>query len=129
MTEKGINIVTRRNDTGRIYGITFIDHNSKTVWNGSRLGKEFSANVFNDWWNNHQKPELTERTAEDSKFQQINSNDTHSDYKPHELFEFLNHEPNLIEGIGGFLPDALGEDFEELVFEHQMKKKRKRNRS
>jgi len=38
----------RRNDQGRIYGITFIDHNDRCVFNGSRLGKEFSANVFND---------------------------------------------------------------------------------
>ncbi len=35
LTEQGINVVVRRNDTGRIYGITFIDHNSKAVWNGS----------------------------------------------------------------------------------------------
>lgn len=37
--EMGINVKIRRNETGRIYGITFIDHNSKTVWNGSSLGK------------------------------------------------------------------------------------------
>src|SRR5690606_4245147 len=51
--EQGINAVIRRNDTGRIYGMTFIDHNSKTVWNGSRLAKELSANAFNDYWNNN----------------------------------------------------------------------------
>ena len=45
---KGINVLFRQNDTGRIYGVTFIDHESRTVLNGSRLGKEFSANVFND---------------------------------------------------------------------------------
>lgn len=38
----------RRNDTGRIYGVTFIDHHSRVVLNGSRLGKEYSANVFNE---------------------------------------------------------------------------------
>jgi hypothetical protein len=43
-----IDLVVRRNDQGRIYGITFIDHNERCVFNGSRLGKEFSANVFND---------------------------------------------------------------------------------
>ncbi|MGL6129850.1 conjugal transfer protein MobB, partial [Chryseobacterium artocarpi] len=46
----GINTVIRRNEAGRMYGITFIDHNSKTVWNGSNLGKEYSAAVFNDLW-------------------------------------------------------------------------------
>ena len=35
---------------GRIYGMTFIDHESRTVWNGSQLDKNLSANVFNDWW-------------------------------------------------------------------------------
>ena len=43
-----IDLVVRRNDQGRIYGVTFIDHNDRCVFNGSRLGKEFSANVFND---------------------------------------------------------------------------------
>ncbi len=44
----GINIVFRQNDTCRIYGVTFIDHQNQCVLNGSRLGKEFSANVFNE---------------------------------------------------------------------------------
>jgi len=43
-----IGLVVRRNNQGRIYGITFIDHNDRCVFNGSHLGKEFSANVFND---------------------------------------------------------------------------------
>ena len=46
-------MVFRRNDTGRIYGVTFIDHERREAFNGSRMGKEFSANVFNDlvcWW-------------------------------------------------------------------------------
>ncbi len=43
-----IDLVLRRNDQGRIYGVTFIDHKDRCVFNGSRLGKEFSANVFND---------------------------------------------------------------------------------
>ena len=48
LMRQGIGVVFRTNDTGRIYGATFIDHADKTVFNGSRLGKEFSANVFND---------------------------------------------------------------------------------
>ena len=44
-------MVFRQNEAGRIYGATFIDHADKTVFNGSRLGKEFSANVFNDLFN------------------------------------------------------------------------------
>lgn len=48
LREKGIDLVLRRNDEGRIYGTTFIDHNQRAVLNGSRLGKEFSANVLNE---------------------------------------------------------------------------------
>ena len=48
LKKKGIDVLFRQNDTGRIYGVTFIDHESRTVLNGSRLGKDFSANVFND---------------------------------------------------------------------------------
>lgn len=48
LMRQGIGVVFRTNDTGRIYGTTFINHADKTVFNGSRLGKEFSANVFND---------------------------------------------------------------------------------
>jgi len=44
----GICVLFRENENGRIYGATFIDHEQKVVFNGSRLGKEFSANVFND---------------------------------------------------------------------------------
>lgn len=48
LQNEGVDLVLRRNDTGRIYGVTFIDHPSRVVLNGSRLGKEYSANVFNE---------------------------------------------------------------------------------
>ncbi len=46
LQSSGLDVVFRRNETGRIYGVTFIDHTNKEVYNGSRLGKGFSANVF-----------------------------------------------------------------------------------
>ena len=48
LAKEQIDLVLRRNETGRIYGVTFIDHRSRTVLNGSRLGKEFSANMLNE---------------------------------------------------------------------------------
>ena len=48
LQKKGIDLVLRRNDEGRIFGATFIDHNERAVLNGSRMGKEFSANVLNE---------------------------------------------------------------------------------
>ena len=44
----GIDTIFRINPVGRIYGVTFIDHNAGIVANGSVLGKGFSANVFNE---------------------------------------------------------------------------------
>jgi hypothetical protein len=51
LEKQGISVLFRTNEQGRIYGATFIDHEQKCVFNGSRLGKEFSANVFNDIFN------------------------------------------------------------------------------
>lgn len=48
--QKRIGVVFRENEQGRIYGVTFIDHDRREVFNGSRMGKEFSANVFNDYF-------------------------------------------------------------------------------
>ena len=48
LKKQGIDVVFRQNDNGRIYGVTFIDHDNRVVLNGSRLGKEYSANVFGE---------------------------------------------------------------------------------
>ena len=129
--EQGINVVVRRNHTGRIYGMTFIDHNSKTIWNGSRLSKELSANTFNDYWNNNIKPELKEIVQSEPKVSRSSEAVLPAE-EPHQLFDFLKtekHEDGLIEGLGGLLiPEAQGEDYEEQEFANKMKKKRNRNR-
>lgn len=52
LKKSDIEVVYRVNAEGRLYGITFIDHTNRTVFNGSRLGKGFSANVFNELFNN-----------------------------------------------------------------------------
>jgi hypothetical protein len=46
LREKGIDLILRYGNGGRLFGVTFIDHNSRTVLNGSALGKEFSANAL-----------------------------------------------------------------------------------
>ena len=38
-----INVALRRNEKGFLYGISFIDHRTKSVFNGSDLGKSYSA--------------------------------------------------------------------------------------
>lgn len=47
LKQEHIDVVFRKNEAGRIYGVTFIDHDRREVFNGSRMGKEFSANTFN----------------------------------------------------------------------------------
>ena len=47
LRERNIDVVFRYTDEERIYGVTFVDHNTMTVLNGSRLGTEYSANALN----------------------------------------------------------------------------------
>ena len=44
----GIDTVLRYTEEGRIYGATFIDHRTGCVLNGSRMGKELSANALQE---------------------------------------------------------------------------------
>jgi hypothetical protein len=78
LAKNDIAVLFRENAEGRIYGVTFIDHRQKAVFNGSRLGKEFSANVFNDLFNKkwqekqfeHEQPQSYEN-AEDNRRENI----------------------------------------------------------
>ena len=52
LEEQGLRAVIRKNESGRIYGITFIDDKVGVALNGSRLGKGYAANVFNAYLSN-----------------------------------------------------------------------------
>ena len=52
LEEQGLRVTIRKNESGRIYGITFIDDEQGIALNGSRLGKGYSANVFNAYFSN-----------------------------------------------------------------------------
>jgi hypothetical protein len=124
LTEQGINTVVRRNSEGRIYGMTFIDHESRSVWNGSQLDRNLSANVFNDWWNNGNKPELKVQESP------VSNTDTLDHQPTKDLFEFISqeHSANSDLGLFSLLPNTQEEDYEEEQFAKQMKKKKyKRN--
>lgn len=43
LQKEKISVVLHTNDKGFLYGITFIDHRTKSVFNGSDLGKPYSA--------------------------------------------------------------------------------------
>lgn len=52
LKEDGVQVIYRHNDEGRLYGITFVDHGSKAVFNGSDLGKSYSAASLMNWFKN-----------------------------------------------------------------------------
>lgn len=66
LKDEGIDVVFRHTDEGRIYGVTFIDHNTMTVLNGSRLGREFSANALNERFNNPQTQPANDMAVPDA---------------------------------------------------------------
>lgn len=43
LEKEGVSIVIRKNDDGIVYGLTYVDHHSRCVFNGSALGKRYSA--------------------------------------------------------------------------------------
>ena len=79
----GIDVIFRYTDEGRIYGVTFIDHNAMTVLNGSRLGKQFSANALNERFNNQQATNDVRVPDTVIAPEPKQTADTHSDTKPH----------------------------------------------
>ena len=46
LNKSGLRCLIRKSESGRIYGITFIDDNLGVALNGSRLGKGYAANQF-----------------------------------------------------------------------------------
>lgn len=66
LKQQVIDVLSRRNDGGRIYGATFINQTTRTVLNASRLSKEYSANVFNELYGG--KTGTTARTNKRNPF-------------------------------------------------------------
>ncbi|MFH6991850.1 conjugal transfer protein MobB [Flavobacterium sp. FlaQc-48] len=128
LAKHGINVMVRSNESGRVYGITFIDHNSRTVWNGSRLGKEFAANAFNDYWENKCKTNINEPFAIEPKIFHSRNFQEEPEGNPHVLFDFLKVDMKQGQTIEwcSLIPLAQGEDFEEQNFANMIRKKRKK---
>lgn len=57
-----IDAVFRHTEDGRVYGTTFVDHGSRIVLNGSALGKEYAARVWDEWFKTR-TPEQSEAPA------------------------------------------------------------------
>jgi len=107
---ENIDTIFRINPVGRIYGVTFIDHNDGIVARRSVLGKEFSANVFNLYPAPKEARLVAERQAE-------------------QKHEDQNHAANPISGIVNTLLDlADTQAYEEQQKQIQRRKKRKLHR-
>ncbi|MEK6494339.1 conjugal transfer protein MobB [Myroides odoratimimus] len=121
----GINVVLFQNKDNRIYGVTFIDHNSKSVYKGSDLSKELSANTLNKKWSNAE--DHTNSILIPS--QQANTNESD---ELHPMFEYLYSETtdfNNDEFLSLFnlLNNNQEIDYEELSFEKRIKRRKKRS--
>ncbi|PWA10507.1 relaxase/mobilization nuclease domain-containing protein [Flavobacterium laiguense] len=46
LKKEGINTIFRKSEEGMLYGITYVDHTTKCVFNGSTLGKQYSAKAI-----------------------------------------------------------------------------------
>ena len=114
LKQKRIDVVFRENEQGRIYGVTFIDHNRRQAFNGSRMGKEFSANMFNGYFKWLKDIPEKERSG----------------YSATELWQHHRHDSsNTLELAAGILSmEANPYDYEEETFARRMRKKQKAKR-
>ena len=125
LREQGIDVIFRQNDSGRIYGVTFIDHDSRVVLNGSRLGKEYSANVFNERFSGEtgkiHQPEVETQQREQSTHQEQPGFTPKSDIVP--------GVASVLGAFGGLLGgSASGGDEPQDTARQKRKKKKKRTR-
>ena len=69
LENQGINMVLRQNKEGIIYGVTYVDHQTKCVFNGSDLGKLYSAKALQERCTNNF--EMHPQTQQFGKHQQL----------------------------------------------------------
>lgn len=79
LKEKGIDCVFRYTDDGRLYGATFIDHRTHCVLNGSRIGKEFSANALERHFNTPIEEQVSFKEHEDNEQGRYHDSDMDTD--------------------------------------------------
>ena len=127
LEEQGLRVVIRKNESGRIYGITFIDDEMGIALNGSRLGKGYSSNVFNAYFfNPTNNPFLDEElygkptvSVEQTNKVQVLQHDT-------EDYDIVVDE--LIESMadGSFLSTG-NDDWKEAAWQRKLRKQSKVN--
>ena len=116
MKAKGVDVVLRETDTGRIYGATFIDHRTGCVLNGSRMGKELSANALQE----HFAPPAAGIPLPITLPQQAETADAPA--------QTSLYDETAGGGLGLFSPDTQGTDAEEQAFMREMQRRKKKKK-
>ena len=127
MEEQGLRVVIRRNENGRIYGITFIDDEQGVALNGSRLGKGYAANVFNAYLSNPTHNPFSDETLYGNPSVRLEASPT---VQP--LQSDTENADNLIDELiedmadGSFLPTG-NDDWKEAAWQRKLRRQSKVN--
>jgi len=126
LQKKGIDLVLRRSDEGRIFGATFIDHNERAVLNGSRLGKEFSANVLNERFtdDSHREYLQTQQPKQSDNLRQTDKSAT--DKQPQAGHSTVDDAAGSLLSV--LTPEQQGQDNNQPTIKRKRKKKRRYGR-
>ncbi|MBF1618166.1 conjugal transfer protein MobB [Prevotella sp.] len=125
LEEQSLRVFIRKNESGRIYGITFIDDKQGVALNGSRLGKGYAANIFNGYFSNPtDNPFLDEMLYGSPSVHLDQSATVHPSQLNTEESDNLVDE--LIEDIadGSFLPTG-NDDWKEAAWQRKLRKQSK----
>ena len=125
LEKQGLQVVIRKNDNGRIYGITFIDDEKGIALNGSRLGKGYAANKFNEYFSNPENNPFLDESLYgkiDTTFQQqmqtIQSDEQESDNLVDEFIDNM---------VGESFSSSGNDDWKEAAWQRKLRKQNKVN--
>ncbi|SUB94274.1 conjugal transfer protein MobB [Prevotella denticola] len=127
LEEQGLRVVIRKNESERIYGITFIDDKEGIALNGSRLGKGYAANVFNAYFSNPAHNPFLDETLYGSPSVRLEQSAIVQPSQPN-TEESDNLVDELIEDMadGSFLPMG-NDDWKETAWQRKLRKQSKVN--
>nr|WP_314500618.1 conjugal transfer protein MobB [uncultured Prevotella sp.] len=125
LEEQGLRVVIRKNEGGRIYGITFIDDKEGIALNGSRLGKGYAANIFNGYFSNPTDNPFLDETVYGNPFVRLEQSATVQPLQSN-AEDGDNLVDELIEDIadGSFLPTG-NDDWKEAAWQRKLRKQSK----
>ena len=127
LEEQGLRVFIRKNESRRIYGITFIDDKEGIALNGSRLGKGYAANVFNAYFSNPAHNPFLDETLYGSPSVRLEQSATVQPSQPN-TEESDNLVDELIESMtdGSFLSTG-NDDWKEAAWQRKLRRQNKVN--